>query len=64
MKKTLFSGVALAAMMAFSGAAYADILIGVAGPITGPNAALARSSKKAPSRQPLTSMPPAASTAK
>jgi branched-chain amino acid transport system substrate-binding protein len=40
MKKTLFSGVALAAMMAFSGAAYAaDILIGVAGPITGPNAA-------------------------
>jgi branched-chain amino acid transport system substrate-binding protein len=39
MKKTLFSGVALAAMMAFSGAAWADILIGVAGPITGPNAA-------------------------
>ena len=38
MKKTLFSGVALAAMMAFSGAAYADILIGVAS-FTGPNAA-------------------------
>jgi branched-chain amino acid transport system substrate-binding protein len=39
MKKTLFSGVALAAMMAFSGSAYAEILIGVAGPMTGPNAA-------------------------
>ena len=39
MKKTLFSGVALAAMMAFSGSAYAEILIGVAGPLTGPNAA-------------------------
>ena len=39
MKKTLFSGVALAAMVAFSGAAWAEILIGVAGPITGPNAA-------------------------
>jgi branched-chain amino acid transport system substrate-binding protein len=40
MKKTLFSGVALAAMMAFSGSVYAgEILIGVAGPITGPNAA-------------------------
>ena len=39
MKKSLFSGVALAAMMAFSGSAYAEILIGVAGPITGPNAA-------------------------
>lgn len=30
---------ALAASVAFSGAAYADIIIGVAGPITGPNAA-------------------------
>ena len=39
MKKTLFSGVALAAMMAFSGAAWAEILVGVAGPLTGPNAA-------------------------
>ena len=38
MKKSLFSGVALAAMMAFSGAAWAEILIGVAGPVTGPNA--------------------------
>jgi branched-chain amino acid transport system substrate-binding protein len=39
MKKTLFSGVALAAMMAFSGAYAGEILIGVAGPLTGPNAA-------------------------
>jgi branched-chain amino acid transport system substrate-binding protein len=39
MKKTLFSGVAFAAMMAFSGAYAGEILIGVAGPLTGPNAA-------------------------
>lgn len=39
MKNTLFSGVALAAMMAFSGAYAGEILIGVAGPLTGPNAA-------------------------
>ena len=39
MKKKLLSAVAFSAMVAFSGAAWADILIGVAGPLTGPNAA-------------------------
>ena len=39
MKKSLLSAVALTALMAFSGSAWADILVGVAGPITGPNAA-------------------------
>ncbi|CAN7252597.1 branched-chain amino acid ABC transporter substrate-binding protein [Phyllobacterium sp. LjRoot231] len=39
MKKSLLSGVALAAMLALSGNAYADLLIGVGGPLTGPNAA-------------------------
>ena len=39
MKKILMSGLALTALLAVSGAAYADILIGVAGPMTGPNAA-------------------------
>ena len=39
MKKSLLSAVALTAFVAFSGSAWADILIGVAGPITGPNAA-------------------------
>jgi len=39
MKKSLLSAVALTALVAFSGSASADILIGVAGPITGPNAA-------------------------
>ena len=39
MKKSLMSAVALAAMVAFSGSAWADILIGVGGPLTGPNAA-------------------------
>ena len=39
MKKYWLSGVALAAGLAFSGAASAQIKIGVAGPITGPNAA-------------------------
>lgn len=39
MKKSLLSAVALAAMVAFSGNAWAEILIGVGGPITGPNAA-------------------------
>ncbi|GLS41749.1 branched chain amino acid ABC transporter substrate-binding protein [Mesorhizobium tianshanense] len=33
------SAVALTALVAFSGSAWADILVGVAGPITGPNAA-------------------------
>jgi branched-chain amino acid transport system substrate-binding protein len=33
------SAVALAAMVAFSGSAWADILVGVGGPLTGPNAA-------------------------
>ena len=39
MKKKLLSAVAAAAMVAFAGSAWADILIGVAGPLTGPNAA-------------------------
>ncbi len=39
MKKTLMSAVALSALLAFGGAAWADILVGVGGPITGPNAA-------------------------
>ena len=39
MKKSLLSAVALTALVAFSGGAWADIMIGVAGPITGPNAA-------------------------
>ena len=39
MRKSLLSAVALTALIAFSGSAWADITIGVAGPITGPNAA-------------------------
>ncbi len=39
MKKSLMSGLVLAASLAFAGAAHADIKIGVAGPLTGPNAA-------------------------
>ena len=39
MKKMLLTGVALGLGLAFSGAASAQIKIGVAGPITGPNAA-------------------------
>ncbi len=39
MKKSLLSAVALTAMVAFGGTAWADIVIGVGGPLTGPNAA-------------------------
>ncbi len=39
MKKILMSAVALTALVAMSGIASAEILIGVAGPLTGPNAA-------------------------
>jgi branched-chain amino acid transport system substrate-binding protein len=39
MRKALLSAVALTALVAFGGAAWADVMIGVAGPITGPNAA-------------------------
>lgn len=39
MRKSLLSAVAATAFMAFSGSAFADILVGVAGPITGANAA-------------------------
>jgi branched-chain amino acid transport system substrate-binding protein len=39
MKKSLLSAVALTALVALSGSAWADIIVGVAGPITGPNAA-------------------------
>ena len=39
MKKLLLTGIALGAVLAFSGMANAQIKLGVAGPITGPNAA-------------------------
>ncbi len=39
MKKSLLSAVALTALVAFSGSAWAEVVIAVAGPITGPNAA-------------------------
>ncbi len=39
MKKSLLSAVALTALVAFGGSAWAEVVIGVAGPITGPNAA-------------------------
>ncbi len=39
MKKSLLSAVALTALVAFGGSAWADIIVGVAGPVTGPNAA-------------------------
>jgi branched-chain amino acid transport system substrate-binding protein len=39
MKKILMGGIALGAMLAFAGGAQAQIKLGVAGPITGPNAA-------------------------
>jgi branched-chain amino acid transport system substrate-binding protein len=39
MKKSLLSAVAVTALVAFGGSAWADVIIGVAGPITGPNAA-------------------------
>jgi branched-chain amino acid transport system substrate-binding protein len=39
MKSCWFSGVVLAAGMVFAGGAQADIMFGVAGPLTGPNAA-------------------------
>ncbi|MFC4623730.1 branched-chain amino acid ABC transporter substrate-binding protein [Daeguia caeni] len=38
MRKSLFSGVALAALVSFSGSAWADFLVGIGAPITGPNA--------------------------
>ena len=36
MRKSLLSAVALTAIMAFSGSAWADVLMGVGAPITGP----------------------------
>src|SRR5262249_51685965 len=39
MKKYLLSAVALTAMVSFSGNAWADIVVAVAGPLTGANAA-------------------------
>lgn len=38
MKKSLLSAVALTAVVAFGGSAWADILVGVGAPLTGPNA--------------------------
>jgi branched-chain amino acid transport system substrate-binding protein len=42
MKKTLLASVALAASLAFAGAANAQLKVGVTGPITGPNAAFGK----------------------
>ena len=42
MKKTLLAGVALGLALAFGSAANAQIKLGVAGPITGPNAAFGK----------------------
>jgi branched-chain amino acid transport system substrate-binding protein len=42
MKHKLLAGVALAASLAFAGAAQAQLKMGVAGPITGPNAAFGK----------------------
>jgi len=39
MKKSLLSAVALTALVAFGGNAWADVLLGIGAPITGPNAA-------------------------
>lgn len=39
MKKSLLSAVAMTALVAFGGNAWAEVLVGVVGPITGPNAA-------------------------
>src|SRR5688572_15645887 len=39
MNKLVWSGIALAASLAFAGTASAQIKVGVAGPLTGPNAA-------------------------
>lgn len=39
MKKTLLSAVAATALLAFGGSAWAEVVVAVAGPITGPNAA-------------------------
>lgn len=38
MKKTLLYSVALSSLVAFSGAAFADIVVGIGAPLTGPNA--------------------------
>ncbi|MFZ1814759.1 MAG: branched-chain amino acid ABC transporter substrate-binding protein [Rhizobiaceae bacterium] len=39
MKNKFLSAVAFSAMMAFAGSAWAEMMVGVAGPLTGPNAA-------------------------
>lgn len=46
MTKLLFSGVAVAVMLALGGQAYADILLGVGAPLTGPNAAMGAQIKR------------------
>ncbi len=38
MKKSLLAGVALAAVMSFGGSAWADVILGIGAPLTGPNA--------------------------
>ncbi len=42
MKKSLFCGVALSAMLAFSGSSWAGILVGVGAPLTGGGARIWR----------------------
>ena len=61
-KKT--AGLALAIAVATAGAASAQIKMGVAGPITGPNAAFGAQLRTASSRPPTTSTRPAASSAR
>jgi branched-chain amino acid transport system substrate-binding protein len=46
MKKSLLSAVAVTAVLAFAGSAWADIIIGVGGPFTGPNAAFGAQMQK------------------
>ena len=47
MKKSLWTGVAVAALLAASGAANAQIKVGLTGPLTGPNAAFGLQLKNA-----------------
>jgi branched-chain amino acid transport system substrate-binding protein len=60
MKSGLLTGLALGLGLAVSGAAQAQIKLGVAGPITGANAAFGAQLKTGPSRPSRTSTPRAA----
>ena len=61
MKKALLAGAAFT--FALTGAAWADIKIATAGPMTGDYAAFGAQMRPAPSRRSPTSTPPAASWA-